>query len=368
MNPQEEIAALAEHSRRVAGSDAERRAARHLGNRLRALGREVDVEPIRIRPRAALAHAIHASLAIAGSLVSVADPAAGAALVLLATVLAALDLMGVLRLTRAVTGRRASQNVSSPEGGEKAGVVLVVAHYDSGRDAGGLARLTRFVRDPWALLLGSMLLLLGCCVLRVIGAEAPALAVAQFVPTVALVGMTAVLVQAELAGPAAGGDGNASGVVTALRLAEQLGGRLEQLDLWVLLTGAGRPFPLGMSEWLRRHRTTVRTRPVLVIALHDVHAGKLVFARRHGPVVPFRADAGLLRLCTAMREDGAEARPGVVREPVDAAAATARGIGAITLTGDGGEPERDGLERAFAFCRELITRVDAELGPAPPQS
>ena len=360
MDPEQEIAALAEHSGRTAGSDAERRAALHLRDRLRALGRAAELEPIEIRPRAALAHALHALLAIAGSLASVANAALGASLVLAAAVLTTLDVTGASQLTRAITGRRASQNVMSPEGGAKAGVIVLVAHYDAARGSAGLGGLTRWARDPWALALGSMVALLGCCALRVTGIDGTALSAVQFVPTVALVALTAILVDGELAGPSRADD-NGAGVVTALRLAESVGGRLEHFDLWVLLTGAQKPFALGMRAWLRRHRKQLGGNRGVIVGLDDAGARGLRFARRHGPLVPLRAHRELVRLCRAVAEDGAQADEVVVREPVDAAAATARGIPAITVTGAGADPA--GLERWFTFCRELIERIDAELGP-----
>ena len=365
MDPEQEIAALARHAGRAAGTDAERRAARHLQGRLRALGRDAELQPIRISPRAALAHALHALIAIAGSLVSVANAALGASLVVAAVVLTALDLTGA-RLTRAMTGRRASQNVISPESAGKPGVIVVVAHYDAGREGAGLARLTRRVRDPWALTLGAMVVLLGCCAVRVLGIEGTALSALQLVPTTALVALTAVLLESELAG--ASRDGNGAGVVTALRLAERLGGRLEHFDLWILLTGAQKPFALGMQAWLRGHRDQPAGDRALIVGLHGLGRGELQFARRHGVLVPFKVDPELLRLCRAVAEDGGGAGEVVVHEPVDAAAATARGIPGITVTGMGGDAGVDAIERSFAFCRALIERIDAELGPRIPRS
>ena len=363
MDPEQEIAALAEHSGRIAGSDAERRTARYLENRVRQLGREAELEPIEIRPRAALTHALHAVLAIAGSMTSVANAPLGASLALAATLLTALDLTGTLRLTRAITGRRASQNVTSPEHGGNAGVIVVVAHYDAARRAPGLARLTRYARDPWAVLLGAMLLLLVPCALRVVGVEGAAVSAVQFGPTAVLVGLTAVLLETDFARPPSRDGGNPAGLVTALKLAERLGGRLEHFDLWILLTGAQAPFALGIRDWLRRRRAQLRRDRTFIIDLHDAGGGGLKFARRHGPLVPLAADPELLRLCRAVAEDGVDAGEVVVREPVDAAAATARGIMAITVAGTGAEPDPDSLERSFSFCRELIRRIDAELGP-----
>ena len=74
-----EIASRLEGFRgRVAGSDAERRAANWLAEELAASGRDVSVEPFWCRPNWALAHCWHIALAVAGSLISVASAPVGA--------------------------------------------------------------------------------------------------------------------------------------------------------------------------------------------------------------------------------------------------------------------------------------------------
>jgi hypothetical protein len=67
---------------RLAGTDAERRAANRLAKRLRESGRRADVEPTYVHPQAPLVHAAHCALGVAGSLVAVASPPVGFALVL----------------------------------------------------------------------------------------------------------------------------------------------------------------------------------------------------------------------------------------------------------------------------------------------
>ena len=62
---------------RLAGTDAERRAANRLAERLRELGRRAEVEPTYVHPQSALVHAAHCLLGFAGSLVAIAVPALG---------------------------------------------------------------------------------------------------------------------------------------------------------------------------------------------------------------------------------------------------------------------------------------------------
>ena len=65
---------------RLAGTDAERRAANALAAKLRRTAHRVDVEPTYVHPQWALIHALHTALGFAGSLLSIPLPAAGFAL------------------------------------------------------------------------------------------------------------------------------------------------------------------------------------------------------------------------------------------------------------------------------------------------
>src|SRR5690242_19358605 len=103
VDPLREIEDLVAYEGRVAGTDAERRAAVHLVERLRALGRDAELEPTRVRPAWPVTHVIHAVLGIAGSLLSVSQPAIGLGLALLAGVSTFGDLTGSFFLFRRFT-------------------------------------------------------------------------------------------------------------------------------------------------------------------------------------------------------------------------------------------------------------------------
>src|ERR671911_2679920 len=133
VDPMKEIEDLVAFEGRWPGTDAERRAAGHLEQRLQALGRDADTEPTSVSPNYPVTHAIHALLGIVGSVLSVYQPVVGLAIVLFATVSAFGDLTGTVYLVRRLTGRRASQNVTSAERGDKPGIVILSAHYDAAR-------------------------------------------------------------------------------------------------------------------------------------------------------------------------------------------------------------------------------------------
>ncbi len=390
MEVREEIEALVAFDGRFAGTDAERRAARYLADRLEALGRDADVEPVGVWPAFHVTHALHALLGIVASLISVGSPIVGLVLAAVATASTFGDAGGLFFLVRRLTGRRASQSVVSREHGGKGGTLVLCAHVDAGRTGylfspriqERLAVVGRFLRRPLGLiepLLWSLLLILVCCVLRVLGLEGGIVNVVQFVPTVALVLAVPLILDLALSRVAPGANDDASGVATALRLAERFGGRLEHFDLWVLLTGAQEPFALGMRGWLKRHGRRLDRTSTVFLNLDEVGSGTVRWTRREGLLMTVRSHVQLVELCGQVAEDSdEEARAIVNRAPSDGYAARSAGFPAITITSRNAldylpehhrltdVPERldpDALERSYAFAAEVIERLDATVGP-----
>ena len=113
MRPAEMIATLARFEGRGAGTDAERRAASWLATEVETKHRTPHVEPFWCRPNWALAHAWHAALGLAGSLVTEADSRVGGALILIALLSLIADATAGVSLGRRLTREHASQNVTS---------------------------------------------------------------------------------------------------------------------------------------------------------------------------------------------------------------------------------------------------------------
>src|SRR4051812_32679418 len=130
----QEIDALTAISPRRAGSEAERRAARHIEKRLEEQGRDVWMEPTRIRPNWPVTHLIHVAFGIVGSVLAVYQPLTGLVLAAAATVSAMGEFTGAFPLARLLTPSRASQNVVSDQDSDKPGLVVLVAHYDAPRE------------------------------------------------------------------------------------------------------------------------------------------------------------------------------------------------------------------------------------------
>jgi hypothetical protein len=332
---------------RPAGSDAERRAARHLAERLEGLGREVVVEPFAVWPSWPVGYTINAVLAVLGSVLSVSSEMLGTGLVLLATVLTFLDLSGITPTTRRLLGRRASQNVVSWGERERPGALLLVAHYDSGP--------TR----TWPLrpMFWALLVLLACCVLRVGGMSGTALTVLQFLPTVVLILYVPLLLDIALSPAAPGENDNASGVGLVLRLAERLD-FLEGFGVHVLFTGSQKAMAQGMRAFLKPHRKQFAPDRTVVLNLDSVGSGELFVTKKEGPLLTVRSHAQLVGLIDV---------PTLVnREPSDGYAAGSARLPSMTVTCSGARLEEDTLSEVEEFCVELCERLDDELSPPAP--
>jgi hypothetical protein len=296
MEPRVEIGMPAQFASGVAGSDAERRAALALADRLSALGRSTDVEPFRFHQRWALAQAIACAIAVVGSVVSVDRPAVGAALIALAAASSIVEATTGRALLSLLTGVRASQNVSSPPNGgagARPGLLVIAAGYDAPRPS-ALSRLAERVGRPLALVGAALLAVLACAALRVGGQEGDALTAVQLVPTLLLLAAIALLVDAELA-PAGGARDAVGGVEVALELAAELEPALVNLDVWLVLTGAQGARGAGMRAWRRRHRRELRARPALTIEVGAPTAAEAEPARAAYADLARRLDAELNR-------------------------------------------------------------------------
>ncbi len=327
---------------RPPGSDAERRAARHLAARLEGLGREVETETFTVWPAWAVGYVINAIVAIVGSVVAVSSGTLGTVLVMAATVATFLDLAGISPTTRRLLGRRASQNVISWGDRDKPGAVLLVAHYDTGPTR------TRPLRPMFI----AMLVLLACCVLRAGGMEGTALTVVQFIPTVVLIVYVALLLDVALSPATPGENDNASGVGLALRLAERLDG-LEYFGVHVLFTGSQKAMAQGMRAFLKAHRKELAPGDTIVLNLDAVGGGDVLLTKKEGPLLTARSHPRLT--------GEADVETFTAREPSDGYAAASARLPAVTITGSTDRLEEATLAEAEEVCVAIVESVDDEL-------
>jgi hypothetical protein len=414
-----EIEALVEHDGRWPGTDAERRAARHLQERLGELGRDAELEPTDIWPNWPLTHTIHALLAIGGSVLSVYLPFPALVILLFTAISAFGDLTGSFYIIRRLTGRRASQNVVSRERGDKPGTLILSAHYDAARTGMLFSRrfterravLGKLVRRPigpfepffWSIM--GILVLTG---LKLLGIEAIPLTVIQFLFTIVLILSVPLLVDVQLSQVVPGASDNASGVATVLRLAERYGGDLDALDVWVVLPGAEESLLLGMRSFVRKHKKELDASKTIFLNVDIVGNGTVRWMTKEGLVFAYPYHPTLVEFCDEIAQDVEEeeeeeeaekeeeedegdderdrekgggkygARPMVSRQATDALAARIAGFPAITITcrnaldyapnyhQPSDVPENidpEAMERAFGFCSELIETIDERIGP-----
>ena len=391
----EVIRELCSFEHRGPGTDAERRAANQLAGRLRALGRRAEVEPTYVHPQYALVHGLHALVAIAGSIVAVAEPAIGFGLVLLAATSTYLDLNTRFYLARRVFFRRASQNVVSP--GDNPGAPLraiLVAHYDAARTGyvfGARShRLARRLSPRLRLLLGPFRLvfwggiapLLPILGARMAGIDAQWLSVLQLAPTVVLIVSLFLFADIALSEIVPGAYDNASGVAAALAAAGAL--RADppaNLDLWVVLSGGEECLCEGMRSFVRAHKDDLDRERTVVVNVDGASHGDVHYEVSEGAVVSLNLDAELIELCEALDAAGQPARP--LRSPLltDALPARIRGLRAITITSveDGlvppwyhtpeDTPDRvdpAALDRTTEFVVSLLRLLDRGAGRTTP--
>lgn len=344
---------------RVPGSDAERRAALLLAQRLRDGGREVSVQTHWVRPRWELAHALHAGLGVAASVVAVGAPAVGLALALVALLSLLLDLGGRAFLLRRLTPERATQNVVAAGEGDGADPlrVILTAHCDAPR--GGLVRrLARAGGGPlpgpflWVAL--ALAAIAACAGVRLAGGDGAALGAIQLVPTLVLLGALGLLVDAALAAPAAADSGAAAVVLAAARVLDAVPPRGLAVD--VVLAGAGESQALGFLAQLRRTRPP-RERTVVVEVTASSGDPVPTWWTSDGPLLPLRYHPRLVELAgvAAAEERHLGARPRRGRQIGAALRARQRRLPAIRLAAP--EPSA-----ALALTLALVEALADERG------
>ena len=134
MAPMDTIRHLASLRGRWPGSEGEREGAEYVADQVRQLGRKATLEPVSVRPSYALTYAIHAALAVVGSVVAVYTPPLGVVILLLVSLSMFGDLTARFHLLRRLMARRWSRNVTSPGTNPAASATVVLtAHHDSAR-------------------------------------------------------------------------------------------------------------------------------------------------------------------------------------------------------------------------------------------
>jgi hypothetical protein len=235
---------LGRFERRGPCTDAERRAAGWLHDDLRARGHEAWVETHWVRPQWALSLALHAALGVIASVTAIYVPAAGLALALPVAISLASEANGRTGLLRLALPRRATQNVLTIPAAGRARTLLICARYDAGRTPGPRA---------WLAIAG--VAVAASAAGRLAGVDGPALGIAQFVPTVALLAGFAWAAGLAPSRPTSEADAGARRAAVALALHDALSRNPpERLAPALLLYGAGSAGRQALRSHLRRDR------------------------------------------------------------------------------------------------------------------
>jgi hypothetical protein len=311
VSPRDVAGQLQAFAGRGGGSDAERRASWWLAHLLNRRGRRVSIETFWCRPNWALAQAWHVALALAGSLVSVATPRAGGAMLLAALVFIVADALTGVSPGRWLTRQRASQNVIMARSRSDPNRLhlIITANYDAGR--GGLVyrdslrtmagrarrRLSGLTVGWQAWLAIAILWLLLTAILRLQGHDSAGIGALQLVPTFGLLIALALLLDQATAdrSPAAGDNGSGVGVAVALARAVATSPP-RNLDVEVVLTGAGDVEGLGLRHHLRERRATHRAANTVVLGIAPCAGGSVHWWRTDGSLFPLRYGARLTAL------------------------------------------------------------------------
>ncbi len=392
---------LCSFERRLTGTDAERRAANRLAERLRELGRGAEVEPFYVHPQIGLIYALHALVAFAGSLVAVEVPALGFGLVLISATSLYLDVNARADLLRRLFFRRASQNVVSRGSNSEAPARLVIsAHVDAARGGAifspwsirllaGLQRALSFPVSPSRILFWAIAVLVPIVGLRMADVNSGAVSVLQLLPTLVLLLAMFASVNASLAEVTPGANDNASGVATALSLADELeGDRPDNLDVWVVLTGGEETAMRGMRAFLGAHRDVLDPDSTFVLNIDSVGGGEVRYVTAEGPAVTYELGSRLTELANALAdadaEDADRYRAGPLRHgfATDALPARLARIPSTTITclepddivpanmhtpGDvPGKVDAQALTNAHDFALELVRLLDRDVGRRHP--
>lgn len=381
---------------RRTGGDAERRAAAAIAVRLRRGGRAAEIEPTYVHPQWAAIHLLHCLLAVAGSLLAVAEPAIGFALTLLAVTSLYFDLSGGLLILRSLFFRRASQNVISPpipaardEDGPATERVILCAHLDAPRTGAayngwairslaGLNRLLPFPTSPEAIVFWSMALLVPVLGLRMAGIEGSAVSVAQLPQTLMLIAAAFMLGEISLSPTSPGANDNASGVAAVVAATERIAaGRPERIEVHALLTGAGESTREGMRSFLRAHRKQLDRAHTRFLEIDCAGRGEPRWALRQTAALTERPDPVLRDLAEALSDGEPSRRPLPLAPAGESSVAAAYGYPALMLTAredeefvpaghhtPGDTPaavDAESIEAVARFAAEIVALLDRDL-------
>jgi hypothetical protein len=401
MELMETVRALVGFTGRGPCTDAERRAALWLARSLRDGGREAELDTLWVRPQWAWVYALHALLAVVGSVLLVSVSIAGLAVLAVTLVSLWLDVAARAPVARLLVRRRATQNVRAPapprarEQPRPAARLIVTAHYDAGRSGlvyrddlrRAASRVFRgHAPSPVTVLLGAVAILTAVAALRVAGVAETPLRVVQLAASIVILFALALLLDVALSQPVPGANADASAVAVALALTDALDrDPPKHLAVDLVLAGAGEGPALGMRAQVRRmRRRRLKREDAVVLELRPCGRGRPRYWTRDGLGLPLRLHPRLVELAERVAEEERHLGAGPHRGASCSGAYVARAAGypAIAigcLDADGLAPgahqhadvpdalDAGAMTAALELCLGLVDRLDADVGRRRPR-
>ena len=316
-------------------TDAERRAARAIAQRLRGLGRRPRTQTVWVRPDNDALLALASGLGVAASVVSVDHARTGLGLAIGGLVLSVLaPWLGARRATQWVWAGRT-------EGSDPFVRLLLTCRADAQPVPMAERWLARVgLPGPRVLLALALAALVACTAVRTAGTGGTALGAVQLLPTAICIAGVGAFLDAWVARP---GNAAAGPAAALAALAALDGAPPKRLSPEVLVAG-----PKSMRAFVRAQRKSgTNATDVAVVELREGRAG---FVRSDGALIPQRFHPRLVALMRGV----VPARRGRSRSP--ASAARAARWPAIALEGDVDELVELTLGLVAALDRDLAER------------
>jgi peptidase M28-like protein len=373
---------------RLPGTEADGRTTEYIASELHAYGRSADLEEIRVRPAWHLTHALHAALAVAGTLISsTSSEPLGMLILLFAAVSTYGDITGRFYIVRFLMPRRRTTNVTSaqPRPGSGARVVLT-ANHDAPRTGllwirrrrtgapGRLRRLLASLAGPLDIFFWTAMAALVAALARLALTDSGVLTVVQFVLAAVLLTYVMLFVDAAISDPSPGASTNASGVVALIEIGRRLQERAPRgIETWLVFPAAKEGLALGMRAWLREHGDELDPRDTFFVNVDTIGQGDVHHVTADGYGLVFRSDQRLVRLCEELGSASHTWRMGT-----DATQAAMAGFPSVTIccldaagrmpefhrTTDTAERIDPGaVARATDVTEEIVRRIDAVYTP-----
>lgn len=320
----------------VAGSDLERRAATVLAAELESRGRKVQVQDVKVPAGPGASVAVHALIALAGSLIGLASPLIGAAIALIAAFsFYAERALGLPLIGRALPRRRTRNVISPPLGPGWATEVdaIFVAGYDAPASYPVGAWLERRfdgrLTTDRILLWGAMILTFVSLLLRAAEIDATWVQAIQAVGAALLLGAVAAQVDRRLAGTPLGVDEDlapARDLIAALEEAEREG---DGAGIALCLVGAESADAAGAEALFGDRRLEVKPDVAVIGLVRAAAEGRPEITAREGDLSTVAMSAELAA------ESPLKPKRVIIRRATAAGRARRRGARAVTVVGRG---------------------------------